>query len=260
MGAIALVVTATFLASIVEAVEALTIVLAVGLTNGWRTALLGFVTGSLALAAVVIGFGVIGGSNALINVIPLHALQTLIGVLLLIFGLQWMRKAILRSSGLKAVHDEDAIFREEVAELTRGGPDRNTNDIDWTGFVVSTKGVFLEGLEVAFIVLTFGANRGEAFMPAIAGAVLAVVLVAIVGAVVHRPLARVPENTIKFAVSVMLVAFGTFWGGEGIGVEWTLGDLMIPVLAVVYLAVALAIVSLLRRRITATATAAAGGV
>ena len=126
-----------------------------------------------------------------------------------------MRKAILRASGLKAVHDEDAIFREEVAELTRGGPDRNPNDIDWTGFVVSTKGVFLEGLEVVFIVLTFGANRGNTFLLAIARAVLAIVLVAVVGAIVHRPLARVPENTIKFAVSVLLFAFGTFWGGRG---------------------------------------------
>jgi uncharacterized membrane protein len=259
MGAIAFVVTATFLASVVEAVEALTIVLAVGLTHGWRTAWLGFAAGSLALAAVVIGFGVLGGSHALITIIPLAGLQVLIGVLLLIFGLQWMRKAILRASGLKAVHDEDAIFREEVAELTRGGFDRNVRDIDWNGFVVSTKGVFLEGLEVAFIVLTFGANRGDSFLPAIAGAVLAIVLVGMVGAVVHRPLARVPENTIKFAVSVLLVAFGTFWGGEGIGVEWTLGDLMIPVLALIYLAVAFALVGLLRRRVpAATATAPEG--
>jgi uncharacterized membrane protein len=259
MGAIAFVVTATFLASVVEAVEALTIVLAVGLTHGWRTAWLGFLAGSVALATVVIGFGVLGGSHALITIIPLRGLQVLIGLLLLIFGLQWMRKAILRASGLKAVHDEEAIFREEVAELTRGGLDRNANDIDWNGFVVSTKGVFLEGLEVAFIVLTFGANRGDAFLPAIAGAVLAIVLVAIVGAVVHRPLARVPENTIKFAVSVLLVAFGTFWGGEGIGVEWTLGDLMIPVLALIYLAVAFALVGLLRRRVPAATTTAPEG-
>ncbi len=241
MDATLILVGATFLASVVEAVEALTIVLAVGLTHGWRTAWLGVVAGSLALAVLVVLLG-----PALASVIRLDQLQVLIGVLLLIFGLQWMRKAIQRAAGSRALHDEDAIFQREVAELGRI-PDPVKNDIDWNGFVVSFKGVFLEGLEVAFIVLTFSASRDNAFAPAVIGAVLAFVLVAIVGAVVHRPLARVPENSIKFVVGVLLVAFGTFWGGEGIGVEWTLGDLMIPILAVLYFLVAIAMVALLAR-------------
>lgn len=190
-----LLVTATFLASIVEAVEALTIVLAVWLTHGWRTALLGVFAGSLALAILVALLG-----PALVYVIRLDQLQVVIGVLLLIFGLQWMRKAIQRAAGSRAIHDEDAIFRAEVAELGRI-PDPIKTDIDWNGFVVSFKGVFLEGLEVAFIVLTFGANANSAFSPAALGAVLAFVLVGLVGAAVHRPLARVPENSIKFAGS-----------------------------------------------------------
>ncbi|MEX2230080.1 MAG: hypothetical protein WEB13_10635 [Dehalococcoidia bacterium] len=241
MSATLLVITATLLASAVEAVEALTIVLAVGLTHGWRTALLGVAAGSVALAVVVIALG-----PALVDVMPLEDLQVLIGVLLLIFGLQWLRKAIQRASGRRAMHDEEAIFRAEIAALGRVA-DPMKSDLDWTGFVVSFKGVFLEGLEVAFIVLTFGANRNNAFGPAALGAVLAFVVVSAIGVVVHRPLARVPENSIKFVVGLLLVAFGTFWGGEGIGVEWTLGDAMIPVLAVLYLAAALALIATLRR-------------
>lgn len=236
-----LLVGATFLASVVEAVEALTIVLAVGLTHGWRTAFLGVIAGSIALALIVIALG-----PALTYAIHLDQLQVVIGVLLLIFGLQWMRKAIQRAVGQRAMHDEDLIFQREVAELG-GTSDTNKRDIDWNGFVVSFKGVFLEGLEVVFIVLTFGANASNAFGPATLGAGLAVVLVAIVGAAVHRPLARVPENSIKFVVGILLVAFGTFWGGEGIGVEWSLGDWTILVLAGLYLVVALILVSGLRR-------------
>jgi uncharacterized membrane protein len=212
----------------------------VGLTNGWKTALLGAAAGSLALAVVVIALG-----PALVRVVPLDTLQVLIGVLLLIFGLQWLRKAILRASGRKALHDEAAIFEREIAELRSGsgvGP-----DVDWPGFVVSFKGVFLEGLEVAFIVLTFGANRDGAFGLSVMGAFLAFVMVAIAGAVVHRPLTRVPENTIKFTVGVMLVAFGTFWGGEGIGVDWTLGDWTILILTALYTLVAWLFVRHLKR-------------
>ncbi len=242
------IVLAAFLASAVEAVEALTIVLAVGLTNGWRTSLLGLAAASVALAVVVIALG-----PALVQVVPLGGLQTLIGVLLLIFGMQWVRKAILRATGRKAMHDEAAIFAREVAELKRGpgvGP-----DLDWAGFVVSFKGVFLEGLEVAFIVLTFGANRDGAFALSALGAVLAVAMVSTIGAVLHRPLTRVPENTIKFVVGVMLVAFGTFWGGEGLGVEWTLGDWMIPLLAGLYGVVAFAFVAALKRGVPVPAAA-----
>ena len=226
MNSAALIITASFLASAVEAVEALTIVLAVGLTNGWKTALLGVLAGSVALAVLVIGLG-----PALVSIVPLGGLQVVIGVLLLIFGLQWVRKAIRRAAGLQSLHDEEAIFAREVAAL---GRDPDKSDVDWNGFVVSFKGVFLEGLEVAFIVLTFGANDKNAFVPALEGALLAFLVVTIIGAVVHRPLSKVPENGIKFVVGVMLIAFGTFWGGEGIGVEWSLGDAMIIVLVGLY--------------------------
>jgi uncharacterized membrane protein len=229
-----------FLASTVEMVEALTIVLAVGLTHNWRTALIGVLAALVALAVVV---GALGPS--LVNYVPINTLRVVVGTLLVIFGLQWVRKAILRASGLKAMRDEGQLFEQELAEL-EAIPVAN-GVLDWTGFVVSFKGVFLEGLEVAFIVLTFGANSGR-FGPAAAGAALAVVLVCVVGLLVHRPLTRVPENAIKFAVGVMLVAFGTFWGGEGVGVNWTLGDATIPLLALAYGGAAWLIVLTLQRQ------------
>ena len=211
---IVLVVIAVFLASVVEAVEALTIVLAVALTTGWRTALLGAGLAVLALVLVVFALG-----PALVRVIPIDGLQVIIGVLLLIFGLQWLRKAILRASGMQAQHDEAAIFEEEVALLSSAAASRSRRDIDWTGFVVSFKGVFLEGLEVAFIVLTFAANREHAL----------------------------GWSAIKFTVGLMLVAFGAFWGGEGIGIEWTLGDWTILLLTGLYTLVAWLLVITLKR-------------
>ena len=234
-------VVAVFLASTVEAVEALTIVLAVSLTNGWRTALLGTALGSLSLVIIVASLG-----PALVNIVPLAGLQVLIGALLLVFGLQWVRKGILRATGLKASHDEAAIFEEEVSQLLAHAATPSKDDIDWNGFVVSFKGVFLEGLEVAFIVLTFAANRHGSLVWSTVGAALAVLLVALVGSVVHRPLTRVPENTIKFAVGLMLIAFGTFWGGEGIGLDWRLGDAMILVLLLMYGLAAWGLVTYLR--------------
>ena len=250
MSAAALVITASFLASAVEAVEALTIVLAVGLTNGWKTALLGVAAGSAALAVLVVGLG-----PGLVALIPLGSLQVVIGVLLLIFGLQWVRKAIRRSAGLQSMHDEEAIFAREVAAL---GTDPNKNDIEWSGFVVSFKGVFLEGLEVAFIVLTFGANDKTAFVPALQGALLAFLVVTIVGVVVHRPLSKVPENGIKFVVGLMLISFGTFWGGEGIGVEWSLGDAMILVLIALYAVASVLLLALVKRTAASKAALSAG--
>lgn len=236
------VVSAAFLASAVEAVEALTIVLAVALTNGWRTAILGAGLATLALVVVVLALG-----PALVRVIPIDGLQVLIGVLLLVFGLQWLRKAILRAAGVKAKHDEAAIFEREVASLSRLARTPSRDDIDWTGFVVSFKGVFLEGLEVAFIVLTLAANRQHTLGWSALGAVLAFALVACVGAAAHRPLTRVPENTIKFTVGLMLVAFGTFWAGEGIGVEWRLGDWTILLLTALYSSVSWLLVTYLKR-------------
>lgn len=248
---VALLVGASFLASAVEMVEALTIVLAVGLTQGWRSALSGVALALLALAAIVAALG-----PSLVNYVPLEVLQVIIGVLLLVFGLQWLRKAILRASGLKALHNEEQIFERELEELRR--LPAAAGAIDWTGFVLSFKGVFLEGLEVAFIVLTFGANSGR-WGPAAGGAFLAFVIVAAVGAFVHRPLSRVPENHIKFAVGILLTAFGTFWGGEGVGIEWALGDVMIPVLAALYVGVAAVSVMLLQRTAVAAPLLVAEG-
>lgn len=248
MGTGLLVLTA-FLASAVEMVEALTILLAVGLTRGWRIALTGALAALVALGIVVVVLG-----PRLVDWVPLRALQVLVGTLLLIFGLQWLRKAILRSSGRKRKHDEDAIFQREVDELSN---EAVSAGFDWNGFVVAFKGVFLEGLEVAFIVITFGANEGR-FGPSIAGAGLAFVLVMGVGVVVHRPLSRVPENAIKFAVGLALVTFGTFWGGEGIGIDWALGDAMLLVLLAFYGAVAAILVRYSRKPVDGNSGLVAG--
>jgi uncharacterized membrane protein len=215
----------TLLASAVEFVEAFTIVLAMGLTRGWRSTLAG------TASALVVLTGVASFSGyALINWFPKSALQLVVGSLLLVFGLQWLRKAILRSSGLKSMHDEEETFREETEAARRAGRDIKAG-LDWFGFVVSFKGVFLEGLEVIFIVITFGLNAHS--MPtAIAGASVGGAIVLVAGFALHKPLARVPENTIKFAVGLLLSTFGTFWAVEGLGifkhgsssVEWPGGD------------------------------------
>jgi uncharacterized membrane protein len=233
-----LLVLTAFLASAVEMVEALTIILAVGLTRGWRSALVGAAAGLVVLAVVVAALG-----PALVRLVPLAALQIVVGALLLIFGLQWLRKAILRAAGLKAKHDEALAFQHEVAVL--GAAPVAPAAIDWTGFVVAFKGMFLEGLEVAFIVLTFGLQAGR-FGPSVAGAAAAFVLVALVGVAVHRPLTRAPENGIKFAVGIALTTFGTFWAGEGIGVAWPAGDLTLLILAAAYALIAAALVAWLK--------------
>ncbi|HET7270720.1 MAG TPA: hypothetical protein VFI90_06495 [Rubrobacter sp.] len=236
----ALLLLTSFMASAVETVEALTIVLAVGLTRGWRTATTGAVLAVLTLALVVSALGPL-----LVQYVPIDALRLVVGALLLIFGLQWLRKAILRASGLKALRDEEEAFRSGVAQLAGGPTHRNT--IDWTGFVIAFKGVFLEGLEVAFIVLTFGASSGRFGLSA-SGAFFAVGIVALAGAAIHRPLSRMPENTIKFMVGIMLTAFGTFWGGEGVGIEWAAGDFTILLLVLFYGAVAGLLVTAIKRR------------
>ena len=203
--------SSTLLASAVEFVEAFTIVLAMGLTRGWRSAIAGTVAALVLLAGVAAFSG-----YALVNWFPESLLQFIVGSLLLVFGLQWLRKAILRASGLKAMHDEDATFREETEAARRAGTETKAG-LDWFGFVVSFKGVFLEGLEVIFIVITFGLNAHS--MPtAIVGAAIGGAIVLVAGIVLHRPLARVPENTIKFAVGLLLSTFGTFWAVEGLGV------------------------------------------
>jgi Ca2+/H+ antiporter, TMEM165/GDT1 family len=224
-----------FLASTVEMVEALTIVVAVGVTRGWRSALEGAGVALAILAALVAAIG-----PALVHYVPLSGLRIVVGGLLLVYGLQWLRKAVLRAAGLKAKHDEDAIFTEQVAELS--ARHQATHGRDAAAFAVAFKGVFLEGLEVVVIVLTLGVADHRLALAA-AGAGAAVVVVAVVGAIVSRQLAGVPENALKMAVGLMLVSFGTFWAGEGVGVRWPGSELALPVLVAVYALVAWATVS-----------------
>lgn len=243
----AVLVGAVFLACAVEMVEALTIVLAVGHTRGWRSALEGSGVAIVALAALVALCG-----PALVRV-PLDGLRLVVGGVLLIFGLQWLRKAILRSSGLKARHDEDEIYRETVAELNAAAPGTNRDRI---AFVMAFKGVFLEGLEVVVAVLTLGASAHRLGLAVVTAAV-AIVAVGLTGVLVARQLSRVPENAMKMAVGVMLVSFGTFWSGEGLTVRWPGGDSAIPVLAALYLVITWLLVAWLRAAPRASSEAAA---
>jgi len=208
----------TFLASAVEAVEALTIVLAVGVVRGWRSTLFGVGTASVVLAAIIAALG------PALQRIPISTLRLVVGALLLTFGLQWLRKAILRAGGYKPLHDEAAAFASGRAEA--GSAAAPTGGTDWYSFTVAFKGVLLEGLEVAFIVIGFGSAQGKLGL-AVGAAAAAVVVVVAVGLVVRGPLERVPENTLKFVVGVLLTSFGTFWGAEGAGVEWPGADLAI---------------------------------
>ncbi|HYR32937.1 MAG TPA: hypothetical protein VEQ87_01475 [Burkholderiales bacterium] len=227
-------VLAAFLASLVEAVEALTIVLSVATVRGWKPAGLGALAGTATLALIVLLLG------PFLDRVPLHALQLVIGVLLLLFGMRWLRKAILRAAGVIALHDEEEAFAAETAELRA-----HTDRLNWLAGLASYKAVLLEGLEVVFVVIAVGAGRGL-LVPASIGALAACVLVAAVGVVIHRPLARVPENTLKFAVGVMLSAFGIFWTGEGLGVPWPGEDLAILGFGALLLIAALAAVRLAR--------------
>jgi uncharacterized membrane protein len=232
--------TATFLASLVEAVEALTIVLAVATVRGWRPARSGAIAGLVLLTLIVLLLG------PLLGRIPIHLLQFTIGILLLLFGMRWLRKAVLRSARIIPLHDEALSFAAETEEL-REQEKRHQQKLDWVAGVASFKAVLLEGLEVVFIVIALSAG-GDLLVPAAAGAVAACVLVAAIGFVVRRPLGRVPENALKFAVGVLLSAFGVFWTGEGLGVDWPGGDFAIIVFAALFLAVAIAAVAMLKRR------------
>jgi uncharacterized membrane protein len=207
-----LVILGAFLASAVEMVEALTIVLGVGVVRGWRSPLIGVAAATIVLAALVAALG------PALRVIPIGTLRLVVGALLLAFGLQWLRKAILRSSGYMALRDEDEAFRREHAEATRAGTEQKAG-LDWYAFTVAFKGVLLEGLEVVFIVISFGSAQRQ-LGAAAAGAVAALVVVTLAGVLVRGPLQRVPENTIKFAVGLLLTSFGCFWGAEGAGVDW----------------------------------------
>jgi uncharacterized membrane protein len=242
---------ATFLASAVEAVEALTIVLAVGVVRGWRSTLVGVGAASLVLAAVVAALG------PALQHIPIGTLRFVIGALLLAFGLQWLRKAILRASGYKPLHDEAVAFSREREEAGAASP-AGSAGMDWYSFTVAFKGVLLEGLEVAFIVVTFGATQGRLGL-AVAAAVTAGMTVVVAGLVVRGPLERVPENTLKFVVGVLLSSFGIFWGGEGAGVEWPGGDVAILAIIGFVGLVSFSLTRTLRRRRLALQPGAAQG-
>ena len=240
-------VTAAFLASLVEAVEALTIVLAVAIVRGLRPALLGAIAGLAVLALIIVALG------PLLDRVPLNVLQIAIGILLLLFGMRWLRKAILRAARIIPLHDESTAFAKEQAEL-REQVRRHEQRLDWIAGVTSFKAVLLEGLEVVFIVIALSAGRGV-LLPVSAAAFAACLLVALCGVLVHRPLTRVPENALKFAVGVMLSAFGLFWTGEGFGVDWPGADLAILAFIALFLGAGLACVALLNRRAAAAKTA-----
>jgi uncharacterized membrane protein len=235
-----LLIAGAFLASAVEMVEALTIVLGVGLVRGWRSPLIGVAAATIALAAIVAALG------PALRVIPIGTLRLVVGALLLAFGLQWLRKAILRSSGYTALHDEDEAFRR-TRDQAAAAEDEQKAGLDWYAFTVAFKGVLLEGLEVVFIVISFGSAQGRLGLAA-AGAAAALVLVVGAGVLARGPLARVPENTIKFAVGLLLTSFGCFWGAEGAGVDWP-GDEVSLLGVLAFLGVlSFALVRVLRRQ------------
>ncbi len=230
---------AVFLACAVEAVEAATIVLAAGTARDWRSAAMGLVTALAALVAIVAALG------PALSVAPLGGLRLVVGGLLLVFGLQWLRKAILRAGGHRASRDEDGVYRREVAAASAATSRRLGSVPDWYGFTLSFKGVLLEGLEVAFIALTFGTNANNVPLAGVAAG-CAVVVVGVAGAAVRGPLARVPENAMKLVVGIMLTAFGTFWGAEGAGARWPGGDAALAVLVLAIAAFAVILIGLLR--------------
>ena len=231
---------AVFLACTVEAVEATTIVLAAGTARDWKSALYGLFAALVTLAVLI------GALGPALSAVPLHALRLVVGGLLLVFGLQWLRKAILRASGYKAMHDEEQIYADELAAAQAAPRERRGAVTDWYAFTLAFKGVVLEGLEVVFIALTFGANDHNLPLASLAAGA-AVIVVALAGIAVRAPLARVPENSMKFVVGVMLTAFGTFWGAEGAGAHWPGSDAALPVVVGAVAVFAVALVAALRR-------------
>jgi len=240
-----------FLASAVEAVEALTIVLAVGVTRSWRSALSGAGWALATLAAIVIVLG-----PAIVAYLPFAALKTAIGIFLLLFGLAWLRKAILRYSGRKALRDETAMYVRQLSVLGGAAGAAGLPGPDRLGFITAYNAVLLEGLEVALIVLTFGASSALALRWASLGAALAAIVVVGLGFALRVPLRRVPENALKFTVGIMLTSFGTFWSGEGLGVVWWRGDWSLPLIAAAFAAISGATVAAARRAPLAARSAA----
>ena len=238
-------VLAAFLASLVECVEALTVVLAVGSVRGWRSALAG-AAGALAVLAAIVA--VLGPS---LTRIPLHWIQLFVGTMILLFGLRWLRKAILRAAGLIPLHDETAAFAKNESAMRSGSGGIPARGLDKVAFAAAFHITMLEGTEVVFIVVALGAGGTGLLVPAGLGALGALLVVIALGAALHRPLARVPENTLKFVVGVLLSAFGTFWVGEGAGLAWPGSDLAIPWLVAAYLVIALSLIPMCRSQAVA---------
>lgn len=235
-----------FLVCAVEAVEAVTIILAAGTSRDWKSTFQGVVSGLLVLAGLIV---ILGPS---IENLPKNTLHLAVGGLLLVFGMQWLRKAILRASGFKALHDEDKIYLEEIEAAKKVAKISRLAVSDWYAFTLSFKGVLLEGLEVVFIVVTFGiiqkGSNPQAFSLAIWAAAIAVVLVAIAGFAIHKPLSKVPENTMKFIVGTLLTSFGIFWGAEGAGAEWPHKDLSLLAIIPFVILVSFGLIELLKAR------------
>ncbi len=229
MTALPLILT-VFVACAVEAVEALTIVLAAGITREWKSTFQGMAVALVALAVITAAIG------PAIGYLPLTPLRLIVGALLAVFGLQWLRKAVLRATGYKALHDEASAYLREVTAAKEAAVEQRRGVSDWYSFTLAFKGVLLEGLEVVFIVITFGTNQKD-IGAAVIGAAAAIVVVTLTGVVVRSPLTKVPENWMKFAVGVMLTSFGTFWGAEGAGVAWPGNDaallVLVPLVALV---------------------------
>ncbi|MEI6038593.1 MAG: hypothetical protein WCQ52_02800 [Actinomycetes bacterium] len=235
-----------FLACAVEAVEAVTIILAAGTSRDWKSTFQGVISGLIVLAGLIV---ILGPS---IENLPKSTLRLAVGGLLLVFGMQWLRKAILRASGFKALHDEDKIYLEEVEAAKKVAKVSRLSVSDWYAFTLSFKGVLLEGLEVVFIVVTFGiiqkGSNPQAFLLAIWAAAIAVILVTIAGFAIHKPLSKVPENTMKFVVGTLLTSFGIFWGAEGAGAEWPHKDLSLLAIIPFVLLVSFGLIELLKVR------------
>jgi uncharacterized membrane protein len=248
LNALPLIIT-VFVACAVEAVEALTIVLATGITREWKSTLQGMGVALVVLAVITAAVG------PAVSHLPLTGLRLVVGALLAIFGLQWLRKAVLRAAGYKALHDEAGAYRREVAAAEAAARESRRGVSDWYSFILAFKGVLLEGLEVVFIVITFGSNQKN-IGAAVIGAAAAIIVVTVVGIVVKAPLTKVPENWMKFAVGVMLASFGTFWGAEGAGVTWPGDDAALLVLVPVMALAACGCVYWLRSRKAAAAVTA----
>ncbi|GCF06773.1 COG4280 domain-containing protein [Dictyobacter arantiisoli] len=249
----------SFMASAVEFVEAFTIVLVVGVTINWRSSIVGALAAAACLAVIVAVFGV-----AIVQYVPLELLRIVVGVILVLFGLKWLKKALLRYSGLKSLHDEEAIYEETMAQLKASGDVSFSKKLQPAAVAMSFKSVLLEGLEVAFIVITFGSSSAVksttglgGIGSATVGAVVAGLLVILLGFLVRAPLTKVPENSLKFVVGIMLTTFGTFWAVEGFGGSWPLSDGFLPILAAIYLLINVLIVLWLKSTKQRTTSSAA---